>query len=457
MARRPATLTAAFVRTVSKPGVYGDGRGSRGLSLRVHRMKSGRLSRTWRQRLRVAGRLTTTGLGRYPEVSLAEARHKAIENARAIGQGVDPRGGGVPTFREAAEETIRLHAESWKAGSPLPGEWHSTLRLYATPIRDKPVDRITSGDVLACLRPVWNVKPAAARKARNRLRAAFRWCVGQGYISTNPVDRAVAALPKVNGNGTTHHRALPHGEVPDALRRIRSANAPESARLAVELIVLTAARSGEARAATWDEIDTAAKVWTIPPARMKAGREHRVPLSQRRARRAAAHQRACRRFAVRLPDAGRPRAVLEIHFPGAPTGRCHRDDAARFPNVDSCLDGRNRRGPRDGGSRVGSRRARHRGRVHEIGPAGAPARSHAGMERLCRIVRGRMDQDGAQRRRRVHGTPTPNGRRSSFRDWAAEATDHPREVVEAAYRRSDLFERRRQLMDDWAAYLALDG
>ena len=120
MARRPATLTAAFVRTVSKPGVYGDGRGSHGLSLRVHRMKSGRLSRTWRQRLRVAGRLTTTGLGRYPEVSLAEARHKAIENARAIGQGVDPRGGGVPTFREAAEETIRLHAESWKAGSPLP-------------------------------------------------------------------------------------------------------------------------------------------------------------------------------------------------------------------------------------------------------------------------------------------------------------------------------------------------
>ena len=89
-------------------------------------------------------------------------------------------------------------------------------------------------------------------------------------------------------------------------------------------------------------------------------------------------------------------------------------------------------GPRDGGSRVGSRRARHRGRVHEIGPAGAPVRSHAGMERLCRIVRGRMDQGGAQRRRRVHGTPTPNGRRSSFRDWAAEATDHRREVVEAA-------------------------
>ena len=353
-----------------------------------------------------------------------------------------------------------------KPARRCPGEWHSTFRLYATPIRDKPVDRITSGDVLACLRPVWNVKPAAARKARNRLRVAFRWCVGQGYISTNPVDRAVAALPKVNGNGTTHHRALPHGEVPDALRRIRSANTTESARLAVELIVLTAARSGEARAATWDEIDTAAKVWTIPPARMKAGREHRVPLSSgaldvlRRASELAGDSPFV--FPMR---AGR-RAVLEIHLPGAPAGRCHRDDAARFPNVDSCLDGRNRRGPRDGGSRVGSRRARHRGRVHEIGPAGAPVRSHAGMERLCRIVRGRMDQGGAQRRRRGHGTPTPNGRRSSFRDWAAEATDHPREVVEAAlahvvrnkvegaYRRSDLFERRRRLMDDWAAYLA---
>ncbi len=196
MTRRPATLTAAFVRTVSKPGVYGDGRGSRGLSLRVHRMKSDRLARTWRQRLRVAGRLTTTGLGRFPEVSLAEARHKAIENARAIGQGVDPRGGGVPTFREAAEETIRLHAESWKAGSPLPGEWHSTFRLYATPIRDKPVDRITSGDVLACLRPVWNVKPAAARCPRNPLTGCSSWPVSLGRRCTVSERRFVSGWPK---------------------------------------------------------------------------------------------------------------------------------------------------------------------------------------------------------------------------------------------------------------------
>ena len=393
MARRPATLTAAFVRTVSKPGVYGDGRGSRGLSLRVHRMKSGRLSRTWRQRLRVAGRLTTTGLGRYPEVSLAEARHKAIENARAIGQGVDPRGGGVPTFREAAEETIRLHAGSWKAGSPLPGEWHSTFRLYATPIRDKPVDRITSGDVLACLRPVWNVKPAAARKARNRLRVAFRWCVGQGYISTNPVDRAVAALPKVNGNGTTHHRALPHGEVPSRApaHSVGQRSGIRAARRRADRLdggaLRRSARRDVGRNRHGGEgLDDPAGENESRPGASRAA-------VQRRARRAAARQRACRRFAVRLPDAGRPRAILEIHLPGAPAGRCHRDDAARFPNVDSCLDGRNRRGPRDGGSRVGSRRARHRGRVHEIGPADAPVRSHAGMERLCRIVRGRMDQD----------------------------------------------------------------
>ena len=140
--------------------------------------------------------------------------------------------------------------------------------------------------------------------------------------------------------------------------------------------------------------ESAARTWK---------RRFRAHARRCRCARAARHRRppsggqdpppGSRRFAVRLPDAGRPRAVLEIHFPGAPAGRCHRDDAARFPNVDSCLDGRNRRGPRDGGSRVGSRRARHRGRVHEIGPAGAPVRSHAGMERLCRIVRGRMDQD----------------------------------------------------------------
>ena len=123
MTKRPRTLTAAFVRTISRPGVYGDGRGGRGLSLRVHRTATGRITKTWRQRVRIEGRLTSIGLGPYPEITLAEARQKALDNSRAVRHGGDPRGRGVPTFAEAAKRTIELHRDGWKAGSPLPEQW----------------------------------------------------------------------------------------------------------------------------------------------------------------------------------------------------------------------------------------------------------------------------------------------------------------------------------------------
>ncbi|MXX33485.1 MAG: tyrosine-type recombinase/integrase [Gemmatimonadetes bacterium] len=278
--KRPRTLSAAFVRTVNRPGVYGDGRGGRGLSLRVHRTRDGRITKTWRQRVRIEGRLTSIGLGPYPEVTLAEARQKALDNSRDVLLGQDPRGRGIPTFSEAAERTIKLHRESWKAGSPLPGQWESTFRLHAAPLLDKRVDRIESADVLACLAPIWNSKPAAARKAQHRITAVFRWCIGRNYRADNPVDRAVVALPKANGHTTTHHRALPHGEVAAALRAVRgTTDTHPSAALCVELIVLTAVRPGEARGALWDEIDMDAATWTIPASRMKAGREFTVPLS----------------------------------------------------------------------------------------------------------------------------------------------------------------------------------
>ena len=176
MTKRPRTLSAAFVRTVNRPGVYGDGRGGRGLSLRVHRTLDGRITKTWRQRVRIEGRLTSIGLGPYPEVTLAEARQKALDNSRGVLLGQDPRGRGVPTFAEAAERTIELHREAWKEGSPLPEQWESTFRLHAAPLLDKRVDRIESADVLRCLSPIWNSKPAAARKARHRIAAVFRWC-----------------------------------------------------------------------------------------------------------------------------------------------------------------------------------------------------------------------------------------------------------------------------------------
>ena len=280
MAKRPRTLTAAFVRTIGRPGVYGDGRGGRGLSLRVHRTASGRITKTWRQRVRIDGRLTSIGLGPYPEITLAEARQKALDNSRAVLHGGDPRGRGVPTFAEAAQRTIELHRDGWKAGSPLPEQWESTFRLHAAPLLDMPVDRITSADVLGCLAPIWNSKPGAARKARHRISAVFRWCIGRNHRADNPVDRAVVALPRANGNAPRHYRALPHREVAAALGAIRGVRyIHPSAVLCVEMIVLTAVRAGEARGAQWDEIDVDAGTWTIPASRMKGGREFSVPLS----------------------------------------------------------------------------------------------------------------------------------------------------------------------------------
>ena len=279
MVKRPRTLTAAFVRSIGRPGVYGDGRGGRGLSLRVHRTATGRITKTWRQRVRIEGRLTSIGLGPYPEVTLAEARQKALDNSRMVLLGQDPRGRGVPTFAEAAERTIELHRNSWKAGSPLAEQWASTFRLHAAPLMDKPVDRITSGDVLRCLAPIRNSKPAAAGKARNRIAAVFRWCIGRNHRLDNPMDQALAALPKVNGAGLEHYRALRHREVRAALRAIRRMGGERPAALCVELLALTAVRPGEARGARWEEIDLDAARWTIPAERMKAGREFVVPLS----------------------------------------------------------------------------------------------------------------------------------------------------------------------------------
>ena len=132
--KRPATLSAAFVRTVTEAGRYGDGRGGYGLTLLVKPMANGRLSRTWSQRVRIAGTPTNVGLGRYPVVSLAEARAAALANVRAIKQGRDPRAGGVPTFAQAAEKVIALHEPTWKDGARSASVWRSSLRSYALPV-----------------------------------------------------------------------------------------------------------------------------------------------------------------------------------------------------------------------------------------------------------------------------------------------------------------------------------
>ena len=179
---RPKMLSAAFVKTVTRPGRYGDGRGGYGLSLLVKPMASGRLSRTWSQRVRIAGRPANIGLGRYPVVSLSEARAAALKNARAIAQGQDVRGGGVPTFAEAVEKVIEIHRPTWKDGARSGDIWRSSLGAYAIPrLGRKRVGDVTTADVMAVLLPIWNEMRETARRLRQRIGAVMKWAVAQGY------------------------------------------------------------------------------------------------------------------------------------------------------------------------------------------------------------------------------------------------------------------------------------
>ena len=380
-------LSATFVRHVRIPGRYGDGRGGLGLGLLVRPALRGGLNKSWTQSVRIDGRPTSLGLGRYPVVTLAMARERALENARAIAEGHDPRRSvaPMPTFAEALETVIAIHAPNWKDRPGSERQWRSSLATYALPrIGGKTVDAVTSADVMAVLLPIWSTRRVTAGRVRQRIGAVMKWAVAQGLRADNPAGDAIsAALPKTAAV-QRHQRALPHTEVRAALARVRACDACPGIRLAFEFLVLTATRSGEVRNARWQEIDRDGAVWTIPAARMKNGREHRVPLSNR---------------ALEVLDGARELAVA---------------DGWVFPS------------PRGG--------ALHQKHLSE----------------LMRALR--VDA-------------VPHGFRSSFRDWAAECTDAPREVcelalahvngdhVEAAYRRSDLFDRRRALMAQWAAYV----
>ena len=278
--KRPKTLSAAFARTVTEPGRYGDGRGSFGLSLLVKPMANGRTSKSWSQRLRKNGVPFNIGLGKYPFVSLSEARIKALRYARDNAQGRDPRGDGIPTFAEAVEAVIRLHRDAWRGGNNE-GQWRGSLERYAFPdLGDKRVDDITTTDVLSVLVPIWTEKHETAKRVHQRIGTVMKWAIANGHREDDPAHAATAVLPR-NGNGKPeHHAAMPHAEVGDALKRVKASGA-SSAKLSLEFLILTAARSGEVRSSTWREIDLEAATWTVPGSRMKAGREHRVPLSDR--------------------------------------------------------------------------------------------------------------------------------------------------------------------------------
>ena len=198
--------TAAWVRSVTKSGKYGD---LHGLILRVQ--PSG--AKAWIWRGTVHGKRRDLGLGRYPYVSLAEARAKAFEYRKVALDGGDPatlRADGVPTFARAAETVIALHAGRWKS-STTEDDWRSSLGTYVVPaIGSMRVDEITTADVMNCLVPIWNTKADTARRVRQRVARVMKWAIAQGYRQDNPAgDAVLEALPKQERR-QKHHRALAH-------------------------------------------------------------------------------------------------------------------------------------------------------------------------------------------------------------------------------------------------------
>ena len=315
-----------------------------------------------------------------------------MELRLAVAEGRDPRAqrrrSEVPTFRQAADRYIRANAVRWRHDKTAVN-WHGSLSLHAYPVLGElRVDQIERGDVLAVLDPIWTETPSAARKLRQHMRAVFADAMARGHIEVNPAGEVIdAALPKMPAV-KSHFRALPYHEVPAALATLDDCGASWASRLCLRFLVLTAARSGEARGATWDEIDLQARTWTIPSGRMKANREHRVPLSEQAVN--------VLRQAQRLDDGS------GLVFP-------------------SSLK---------------------------------PGRQLSDMT-LMKLLR---DHDLADR-------ATVHGFRTSFKTWTMETTDTPWAVgeaalahqlgnaVEASYARSDLFDRRRSLIQDWADYL----
>ena len=378
-------LSATRVRALREPGRHSDGGG-----LHLYISKTG--SKSWVLRITVDGRRRDIGLGAFPSVSLAQAREKTTGIRATVAEGRDPLAEkhmpAMPTLREAAHAVHEANRPRWRNAHHI-ASWMQTLERHAMPtLGSTPLDRIDRGHVLRVLTPIWTTRPETARRVRQRMRTVFRWAMAHGFMETNPageaIDGALPPMPKVKA----HLRALPYQEVGVALETVEASQASIAAKLCFRFLVLTAARSSEARGATWDEVDLQGRVWRVPSGRMKAGMEHRVPLS------------------VQALDVLREASAF-------------RDESGLvFPSV--------------------------------LKP-GSPM-SDMTLTKILRSV-------GLAERATVHGF------RSSFKNWTLEQTDTPWAVSEAAlahilgnsteqaYARSDLFERRRTLMQLWADYV----
>jgi integrase len=277
-------LGALAVKNLTEEGMHFVG-GVTGLALVVK--ASG--TRSWVLRVAIGGKRSHIGLGGYPDTTLAQAHERARQAKDKIQQGIDPLAEKrrrmtevVWTFDRCADEYIKLHRPSWKNAKHAE-QWVSTLNTYASPvIGGKPVRDVCVGDVLAVIEPYWLTKNETMVRTRNRIELVLGWAASRGYrAKENPAQwrgNLQHSLPKPSKvNNRQHHAALPYKDAHGFMLKLAQVEGM-SAR-ALEWVILTACRSGEARGATWDEIDLEAGLWTIPKERMKADREHRVPLS----------------------------------------------------------------------------------------------------------------------------------------------------------------------------------
>jgi integrase len=382
MARKINRLNARLVQTITKCGRHADGGG---LYLSI----SPNGGRRWVFLYRWHGKLTEMGLGSARDVTLARARELASHARGDLAQGINPLDARKSTvgasFGECADRLIEAMRPSWRNDKHV-AQWEMTLRDYAAPLRRLPVDKITTNDVLSVLKPLWTKKPETASRLRGRIERVLDAAKAEGLRSgENPArwrGHLDQLLPKRQRLTRGHHAAMNYADVPAFMSDLQARDG--IAARALEFAILTAARSGEVLGARWTEFDLERAVWTVPGMRMKAGREHRVPLSGR---------------ALNV--------VKEMH------------------------DSRS-------------------GDFVFMGQKPGSQLSTMALEMVLR----RMKINNA----------TVHGFRSTFRDWAAECTNFPNEVceaalahvienkAEAAYRRGDLFDKRRKLMDDWNSY-----
>lgn len=395
MGTKARELGALAVQRISRRGITFVG-GVAGLGLNVTQFGS----KSWILRYQVGGKRRDMGLGGYPDVTLAQAKEAARDARAKLSQGIDPitdvrakRSAMIAaqtaaiTFKRAAEQYIEAHEAGWKNAKHAQ-QWRNTIETYAGPVVGKLlVQDVGLAQVMTILEPIWREKTETASRVRNRIELVLDWATARGHRSgPNPakwkghLDKLLPAPSKVANKA--HHRALPFANAPQFMRHLREQKGV-GAR-ALEFVILTATRSGEVRGAKWSEFDEKSATWTIPAIRMKAGREHRVPLST---------------AALDVFREQKKFSLSEWVFPGQKEG----------PLSDMSL--------------------------------------------IAVVRRLRVDA-------------VPHGFRSTFRDWCAEATDFPNQVaemalahtiadrVESAYRRGDLFAKRQQMMNQWAAYLA---